>query len=205
MKMSVLTCTNNRPEALALCEFYVERQMSDVYEHVVVDGGGFWENMKKGLEIVDGDAVVIMEDDDWYPPDWVAWCEAALMKFELFGQRDIFNYHIPSGGYEHVVPKRGNAAMHATAFRASLIPEILAIPKDEGKPRLDVAIWQLPVLKTKTDELRVISMKGMPGTKGYSDAHERSHYRRFDRDGSVLKSKIGTDAELYAQWAWTDG
>lgn len=200
MKVSALTCSTGRPEALALCRKYVARQTRPVDEHIVQEGGDFWANMKAGLERVTGDFVVIFEDDDWYAADWVERCVAGLRKNVLYGQSVIVNYHVPWGGFHTSVPKNEGAPLHATAFRRGLIEHILKLPWGAPKPQLDVAMWALRTWKRSEPQLRVVSMKGMPGAPGYSQAHSAWQYRQFDRDGSLLRSLIGEeDAKAYAR------
>lgn len=199
MKVSALTCSTGRPEALALCRKYVARQTRPVDEHVVQEGGDFWTNMRAGLERVTGDLVVIFEDDDWYAADWVERCVAGLADADLFGQLRICNYHVRCGGIMDSREGRANCPLHATAFHARMRERLFGLPWGERKPRLDVSLWALDVRKQTTLALHVVSMKGMPGTAGYSVAHSPRYYRRFDRDGSLLRSLIGEeDARVYA-------
>lgn len=204
MKLSALTCSTGRPEALALCKLYVQRQADPVFEHVVAEGGTFWQNLFDGIKRVSGDAVVLFEDDDWYPSDWTIHCEEGLTRALLFGQDRVFNYHVPSGGYEEVVDSK-HSPLHATAFASSLIPLLMSICElglsgPDAKPSLDRALWSMPVRKLRSHHAHVISMKGMPGKVGYSVAHRKDHYRTFDADRSILFEKIGEDRALYADW-----
>lgn len=202
--VSVLTCSTKRREAMALCRRYVARQSYRDFEHVVQEGGDFWENMRDGLARCQGEVVVICEDDDHYPAHWVDACVKGLRDADLFGQKRIFNYHVVSRGFDNGDALRGNCPMHATAFRATLIPKVLGlfpkvtrVPWGAVKPRLDVDLWALNVRKQTSLMLHVVSMKGMPGRPGYSSAHLPFAYERYDRDGSVLRRLIGEDAAEY--------
>lgn len=193
MKVSALTCSTGRPECLELCQCYVERQTRQPDEHVVQEGGDFWQNMDAGLRRCTGDLIVVFEDDDWYDSRWVARCVEELAHCELFGQDIIWNYHAPSGGYETVRPKHNNCPMHATAFRKELTPRVLDLIANHGKHKLDVDVWSTECIRIKTALRYVVSMKGMPGTRGYSFAHDQKHYRSFDLDGTLLASWIGRE------------
>lgn len=204
MKITALTCSTGRPECLALCRQYVARQTMKVDEHIVQEGGTFLENMRAGLRRVSRDPgiVVFFEDDDWYDPMWVSDC-ASFMKdqLDLFGQATIWNYHVPSGGYESATLKRGNCPMHATAIRVT--PDLLSrfdvLLRDIKDHRVDVALWskEFHGLKLGMPMNAVVSMKGMPGTPGHSLAHQASRYTKFDTDRSVLRSWIGDDIANY--------
>lgn len=207
MRITALTCSTGRPECLKLCRQYVARQTRKVDEHLVIEGGTFLENMREGLKRVPLDQegmVIFFEDDDWYPDSWVQlmvgmpqWHRARLV-----GQAKLHNYHVPSGGYESVYPKRNNCPMHATAIHTSLLPDLRLMLTRLTDHRIDVALWNMV---SEHDKARwagigsksVISMKGMPGTPGFSQAHKREHYTTFDTDRSVLRQWIGDDVELY--------
>lgn len=201
MKITALTCSTGRPECLELCRSYVARQTRKVDEHIVQEGGDFWQNMRAGLARCTGDIVVIFEDDDWYAKDWVEQCVTGLIDTDLFGQKRICNYHVITGGCEWLPPKHGNCAMHSTAFRSSMLESIKKLPQHEGKPQLDVMLWSLPVRKRKIDTLSVVAMKGMPGLGGYSQAHSPDHYVFFDKDGTCLRWLVGEeDAAIYRHY-----
>lgn len=203
MKISVVTPTKDRPWCLELCKKYVDRQTYKVHEHIIVGGGGLYENMYEALSRVTGDAVVIFEDDDWYDKNWVAKCVENLGSVDLFGQGLFHYYHIPSSGYILKNVDHVHAPLHATSFKSSLISRILSLPKafKNKKPLFDKVIWEMDEIKKKTicDKF-VVSLKGLPGLKGYSSSHRKEYFKTFDTKRTIIKEWIGDDIILYTKY-----
>lgn len=205
MKVYALTCSKGRPQCLAMCQHYVERQTKKVTRHIIEEGGDFWTNMQNALKRVpagDDDVLVMFEDDDWYSPRWVSTCVGVFADGPtvMFGQSVLHNYHVPSGGYQVVKPKQGNCPLHASAFRATkqMLGALMLFAEDRSTHKIDVAAWRLQGPKYTTNRRHVVSMKGMPGTPGFSLAHRRENYRTFDAvRRPLLKEWIGDDIANY--------
>ena len=95
MKISVITLTGGREIAFTLCERWMKRQTLKPDEWIVVDDyekrtkckmgqkvirrKPFWrpgemtlqKNLLEALKIVTGDIILIIEDDDWYSPNYI--------------------------------------------------------------------------------------------------------------------------------------
>lgn len=200
MKVSVVTPTKGRPLCLELCKKYVDRQTYKVHEHIIADGKSLYDNMNDALLKVTGDLVVIFEDDDWYDPKWVETCVNNISNgYDLFGQGKFFYYHLPSGGYIKKDAIFPHAPLHATSFKSELISSILSLPRSfkNQKPLFDKCIWNMDAKKHTIIDKFVVSLKGLPGTAGYSSAHSDKYYQYFDKNRNILKDWIGSDVELY--------
>ena len=204
MNVDILTCTNGRPECLALCRRWVDQQTYKKVNHVIAEGGEIWDNMLDGLARCQGDAVVIFEDDDYYSPDWVEICVRELERADLFGQKRAFMYHAPTGGYADKIPTNGYSSLHSTAFRSSLktlMADIVQDTKADNDPCLDGPLWhKFGGPKHTIDVRKVITMKALPGKAGYSPKHQANRYSKFDRDRSVLRLWAGDEAaDIYTR------
>jgi hypothetical protein len=210
MKVVALTLTNGRPECLALCQKYVARQSLPVDEHVIAEGHGFWENLAEALPRLptgQNDVVVVFEDDDWYHQDWVRTCVNRLIdpiagepECDLFGQGSLNYYHVPTGGWFSKPSAHGQAPMHATAWRGPVTNKVRSLPRADKfghKPILDVVLWQNIPRNLTIPGRRVVSMKGMPGTPGYSNAHLASTYKQVDTTRAALRAFVGDDIVNY--------
>lgn len=207
MKITTLTCTNGRPECEHLSMRWLQHQDYQPDRRIVMRGMPFLDAMRKGLSCVDPDpdtCLVFFEDDDWYSPRWLDRCRISmkLEKVDLFGQRRIFNYHIPSGGFQEVEPKHKNCALHATAMRTTkgMLDALHGVLSSITDHRVDVALWRVGCDKYRRNCREVVSMKGMPGTPGFSLAHQAANYHHFDHDRQQLRYWIGSDADLYAPY-----
>lgn len=204
MNIDILTCTNQRPICLDLCKSYVKMQTYANINHIIADGGEIWENMLNGLSECKGDAVVIFEDDDFYPPDWTSLCVKYLNTFDIVGQRLAYMYHVPTGNYGIKVPSNGHSSLHSTAFKKDLIPFFVDIIKEHQlakDPILDKDLWQKSthLKQYLIDSKSVITMKSMPGKKGYSLKHNPNRLPHHDDSNrSVLRRWVGdAHAENY--------
>lgn len=73
MRISVITPTKDRPEAVELCRRWFKEQTYPVHEHLVIEGGGHLDNIRAGLTQVSGDVILLADDDDYYAPGWTQW------------------------------------------------------------------------------------------------------------------------------------
>lgn len=207
MRISVLTPSNGRPDQLELCRRYVERQTFEAFEHVVVDAPrGLAENLREGLQRVQGDAIAIFEDDDWYHPTWLERVAGALELGEIVGERVARYYHVPTGGYwENDLQTERRSSLCATAFRRELTPLLSKLL--HGGPFIDVRFWNLALQAGRGFELvspwppGVVGIKGLGGTPGIGRGHDPTFYRRKDsHDRRILRVLVGDeDATRYLE------
>lgn len=203
MKISAITCTHGRPEAFNLCNRYVDRQTRQVDQWIPVHGPApMGLKLLTALDNVMGDVVIIIEDDDWYSPKWVAWCEEKLQKYDIVGQGLAFYYHVKHRWYSECANVR-HASLCNTAFSSSLIPVIKNVIQSEDNQFFDTRIWRLEKSKylhlPNPGERMVVGIKGMPGTRGYSGEHVKFHPDGSITDPSMLRlwQEIGADGENY--------
>ena len=207
MKITALTATYQRPEAFALCEKYIKGQSRQPDQWLVLDGP---EPMHIKVadaiaaDRVEGDAIVWFEDDDYFAPDWIAWCEAELAKgFDIVGEGQALYYNVNHRWWSNCGNVR-HASLCQTAMSRRLLGHVYNIISDFSCPWIDVQLWNVECnkrLRLPGDGARrVIGIKGMPGTKGYSREHRQVNGsdNEPDYDLSKLRSLIGEDAESYA-------
>lgn len=207
-KVSVVTISNHRPEALQLCQrWFAHQDYCGPTEHIIEEGRPFNENLAAALKRVSGDVVVFMEDDDYYRPFWLTWCVGRLQSCELAGQEGGKFYHLPSGGYA----TRGKNPegktqtwMMASAVRACVVPRLIA--RAEGAGMSDAQLWAPSKDKRLTPGDGFVSLKGVPGRDWYHGGalgkHSAEHQMWRDHDDerrTVLKKWIGdkNHAEAY--------
>ena len=177
-KVSVITpAAPDRPQTLALCRAFVMAQTVDVAEHIVCKKGSLRENLLFGLSEAKGDIVAIFEDDDYYSPDWLAWCVHALDKerAQIVRQAKAHYYHIPTGQYRQPKTPPGLCTF---AFTQKLLPLLVKFIK-EAKPKaaLDLLLWRkldrlrVPRTYFEGEQPHVVGIKGLPGTPGLGAGH----------------------------------
>lgn len=229
MNLTLITCTGDRPEAFALCEKFMARQTTRWHQWIVLDDGekpqtvtlaqecyydaswrGRGSMVKKlafALPKVTGDAIVFIEDDDWYNPLYLQWCINGLGRFPLIGEAMNVYYNVQQRWW-FAHQNKFHASLCATALRRTAFP-FLQSALDSEDPFVDSRLWQqcrlpkMPYDPTKAPNgIRMtIGMKSMPGRKGYGEGHG-THADRAILDGDMkhLRMLIGDDCELYADF-----
>lgn len=219
--VTLITPTGGRQTTFDLCERWMERQTfaGDV-QWIVVDDVipttktrmsqtvlrpvPYWKpgentlvrNLRAGLELVKHDAVLIIEDDDWYAPTYIDSMISVLADGHLVGECPSRYYNVSTRCYREP-NNRNHASLCQTGFPASMIPRVLAEIGDS--PWVDVQLWsRLPGVLH--EGRGCVGIKGMPGRPGIGAGHRRGG--RQDSDLAVLRSWVGdNDAMEYAQWA----
>lgn len=140
------------------------------------------------------DRVVVIEDDDWYAPDWLTHIAAQLEKAELVGECRARYYNLPRR-IGRQLNNAGHASLCSTAVRGRAVDALRKAC--QGAPKfIDLQLW-----KRMPGHLfgghRVVGMKGLPGRGGIGMGHSEAFSGVDDRDGALLWEWVGKDAELY--------
>jgi predicted O-methyltransferase YrrM len=229
VNFTLITCTCDRPEAFAICEKYIARQTLKPVQWIVLDDGtvpvrptmgqthvylpecrgpGSMVSKLRQLlssDIIAGDAVAFIEDDDAYTSDWLEWCSIQLDKYEMCGEGKALYYNVAQRyWYKH--ENMAHASLCTTAVRKSLLPLVQHICQMAINPFIDVTIWRLATqskfLRDPDQDggrRRVIGIKAMPGKVGYGHGHVgRDRGAADDRNLAKLMELIGDDAVAYA-------
>ena len=203
MKLSLLTCTSDRPAAFALCLLYAGKQTVKPHEHIIIDDGvvsvetigegvryfykpefrgkgSMAKKVKWALEndIITGDALVVWEDDDWVGPRWLETVAKSLTHFDLIGEGNNLYYNVAyRWWFQH-----GNlthASLCATALTRAAFPALLKEVSNNDDPFIDSRLWKNYRGKKRViDPVRAgarhtVGIKAMPGTRGYGSGHDR--------------------------------
>ena len=226
-KVTVITPTGDRPEALALLRRWIAAQTRQPDQWLIIDDGRkrikpkrfpeaivirrepraddppctLGENLKIAASLVAHDKVLIMEDDDWYGPEYISTMAALLDAHEVVGISGTKYYYPGIPGYRDM-GRGDHASLSQTGLRKSALPELLkAIPGDGTLPdcSIDLRLWKnckgqghlIP-----GDGLKLhCSIKGMPGRPGAGVGHDKRFYKH-DKDLSKFHEWCG-DVEAY--------
>lgn len=206
MTLTCITCTYERPAALALCHRYMARQTRQPDQWIILDGP---EPMREKMMTclasgqVEGDAVIVWEDDDHYAPTWLEWCEKHLARYDIVGQGNALYYHAGMRWWSECKNTR-HASLCNTAFRRSTYQPLVNLIKGFDNQFFDTRLWRLDrnryLHMPKDGERLVIGMKGLPGRQGYSPEHKQQIPPDVHADFALLKlwQTIGRDALNYA-------
>jgi hypothetical protein len=150
-------------------------------------------NLRYGLEQIESkEALVIIEDDDWYKPDWLETVAHELTTACLVGEITAHYYHLSSRRYRNMLNLH-HSSLCSTAMRGDALELFRRIVEKQAE-FYDILLYQ----KYKQGRLfygrSVIGMKGLPGRTGIGSGHDRRFHGELDRDGSVLRSWVGEGA-----------
>jgi predicted O-methyltransferase YrrM len=157
--------------------------------------------------IVKGDAIIIAEDDDFYSPNWLEFCQDKLAHFDLIGEGMAVYYNV-SGRWWYEHGNMSHSSFCSTAFKRSIFPILLEVSENPN-PFLDARLWKAVVQRKKvfnpfenpSKKRLVVGMKGLPGRKGYGQGHvNKDPSAKDDLDLSKLKSLIGDDYLNYVNF-----
>jgi hypothetical protein len=158
-------------------------------------------NLRAGIPAVDGEKVLIIEDDDWYGPGYVAEMARRLERQSLVGCSETWHYNVAHSGWRRHKPKPSYACLFQTGFRRELLPLLDKIAK--RWLMIDKRFWRA-VPPRQLELFRsvplAIGIKGLPGRSGAGQLHDRLRGMAYDPDREVLESWIGGDAAYYQQF-----
>jgi hypothetical protein len=217
--ITLLTCTGDRQHLFHRLERWMMRQSVQWTNWIVVDDGlqgtectlgqrylrlepglppseSFAKNMHSALlehdRIADSEYVFVVEDDDWYGPNYLASLSLGLMTHDLAGEPHAPYYNVRHRSYS-VCANAHYAALCATAFRAKLIAKILPLI-DPFNTELDRRIWERVDCSKHLQRTRhCVGLKGQGGRWGLCAGHVPTGFKP-DPDGTVLGKWIGDDA-----------
>ena len=201
MTITAITCTQDRPEALALTELWMSRQTVKPDAWIVLDDGHTPAKATMGQKVIYApecrgrvsmndklkiafapgvittDAVVFIEDDDWVAPSWIETCIAGLGKHHIFGEAKTIYYNVAERWwFEHA--NLDHCSLCSTAVRREVFQSVISAL---ARPHafIDQDIWRSIrsekrkiVMPPPPNRPRlVVGIKAMPGRVGYSGAH----------------------------------
>ena len=158
-------------------------------------------NLSEGLAVIDADAiVVVIEDDDWYAPDWLSHVSAHLDGAQLVGESRARYYNVRTA----IALEHGNdrhSSLCATACRGDGLAALRSVAQTSER-FLDLSLWKRGVAQQALfGGHRVVGIKGLPGRAGIGYGHGSTFRGVYDKTGSMLRDWLGADADAYTQWA----
>jgi hypothetical protein len=224
--ITCITCTGDRIVAFDLCARWMQDQTIIPSQWIVIDDGKIPManipknceyirrepqkndplhtmviNLKLALSKVTGDKIIIIEDDEYYAPEYIKEMSKQLNGYDLVGIGKSKYYNIQAFKYYQHNGKEfsDHASLAQTAFKKSLIPSILG--KMNGDQFLDIRIWQglkgnAHILVDDKESLYV-GMKGLPGRSGIGSGHNPNmEGYKNDNNKTVLKEWIKNKKHL---------
>ena len=237
MFITLITPTGGRPKAFALCERWMERQTKRWYQWIVVDDcapptpthlgqtvvqlAPAWQlgentqarNLLEGLRHVKGDAVLFIEDDDWYSPAYIEQMSAWLELYSVVGCSAARYYNLNAQKFQYM-QNQSHSSLCETGLRTErevmrLLDKTIRAPSqlkfELVSPRfIDCVFWQR-VRRSRinwrlyTHHGLCIGIKGLPGRMGIGTGHTPGNGYEVDEGFSRLREWIGDDVDIYRE------
>lgn len=230
--LTALTLTGDREFGIRLCAKYVNRQTRSPDRWLVVDDGvtpvdpsvvggaqviarnptvldaahTLPQNLLTALPLVTTDFLVLMEDDDWYHPEYLARMEKWLTKTPLAGEFPALYYRVGTRMWRNMPVKlwRPHASMACTGVAQSMYPA-LAAACIGANPSVDLRLWRKVFAARRylhSPQPRLcVGIKGIDGRRGQTWGWSRNEKGYVcDADMSYLRKLIGDDADAYADF-----
>jgi len=224
--VTLITPGGGRPEAFVLCEKYVARQTyKGAIQWIVADdnpadpvictmgqehvfGDLVWKpgfntqryNMAAALPLVKGDYVLVIENDDYFHPEYIENYVYWLEKFDIVGTTESVYYSLRTRGYKEMKNFQ-HCSTTQTAFRKSYLPQFERA-LHSGQTFFDIELWNTArnkrhnYLLASTGKPLCIGMKGLPGRYGVGVGHTDNDFIS-DPNFVKLKELVGDDAKAY--------
>ena len=178
------------------------------WETVVVRRTPYWEpgsntqglNLAAGLKAALEYPLLIIEDDDYYPPNWLSTCVTWLKQADLVGEGMARYYNMERQIYRQLQNTK-HASLCATAMNPCVFSYFLKAI-NTGKMFIDIRLWNNNNLSKKVSlQSTVIGIKGMPGRAGIGSGHSKDFRGSHDLRLETLNSWVGEDAaNIYASY-----
>ena len=148
------------------------------------------------VEKYDLEAVFIIEDDDYYPPNYISEMMQRLEGFDLAGETKTVYYNVKQKGWS-----RFNNTRHASLFQIVMKPGVLQLFKKiclKHKKLIDIKLcYQIKNKNLFQAPPIAIGIKGLSGRAGIGVGHREGRAVNQDATGEKLKELIGKDSEYY--------
>lgn len=220
--LTLITPTGDRPEAFALCERWIANQRyTGDFTWIVADDGvkdtactmgqtvvrrkpgkghTLCAQLRDTIPLVETDLLLIIEDDEYYGPDYISTMVGQLEHAELVGER-ASKYYFPSHRKWMQYPSWHHVALCRMGWQRSVIPTAIEAVTGTDHRSVDLRIWNAwdgtrRVWVDTVGDMRLsVGIKGMPGRKcGVFSPPAGSH---DDFSGDKLRQMVGDDAQVY--------
>ena len=224
----LITPTADRPAGIALCERWMARQTVKWDRWVIADGGqvkcsptlgqehvptqpsnrggeSLCRNLIAAVErigkLTADDAVMIIEDDDYYPRDYIECAVDSLQGHSIAGQRWAYYYNLKARGWMKM-ENPASAPLCATVIRGDhlmMLSDAAHKCMQTGSHNVDGTLWKMFSDKSGLHEVpMVVGIKGLEGKRGLGIGHDEKRRWNIDPDGSMLRHLTGAEAKYYA-------
>ena len=190
--ITVITPTGGRPEGMALADRWMQAQTFQDFKWIVLDdcdpatpkperadkiirpnwrwqlGGNTQHASMLALLDAAGDKVIVVEDDDYYGPEYIELMADALTRHDQVGECNALYYHVGLRQWKDM-NNAGHASLCSTAVKGAGKNALIAMCR-AGHRMIDINLWRSRpghLFKSRFS----VGIKGLPGRAGIGVGH----------------------------------
>lgn len=227
MKITLVTPTCDRPEAFELCQKWIARQTIPYHEWIVLDDGVRPANctmgqihlrfedtrgkaslankinrLMKQREIITGDCIAIIEDDDWYSANYLEVAAQRFSDYDMIGEGRALYYNVRKL-YWTLHTNMNHASFCQTLFRPTMFDDLEKVTRNLN-PFIDTYIWKETSAKLRRKVYDPENRPTLVGIKGLYPGYGVGHtatLKSIDADRTKLIELVGKeDASIYGKF-----
>lgn len=164
-------------------------------------------NLLHALDVTPDGNIIIIEDDEWYCPDYIQQRCKELETIQLTGDRYRYRYSLSSDGTWGISRNSSFSCLHSTAFRSDIKSTVYEAVARSNKHDADVRIWnavkdnpELSYCVQDNKKPYMVTIKAWStGRAGTMNLHRRPLGNK-DEGHVKLKEWLGDDFDRYAKY-----
>lgn len=214
--VTIITPTGDRPEAFARCERWMrEQRYSGPVQWIVIDDGAvptkindadvvitlspmedhsLCRNLREALPHIQGKHIFVIEDDDFYGPDYLSVMVGRLQHADLVGEFGAKYYYLNEQRWRHRHDEQ-HASLCRTGFNRVVLETLEQCITNTEHPSVDLRLWsawsgsKFSWVDSAGTSRMCVGLKGSAGRQsyGWSPTRDSEH----DRDGEVFRRWTG--------------
>lgn len=217
--LTLITPTGDRQEAFTLCERWMKNQRyQGEIQWIVIDDGhtptpvtmgqeyiriqetmkehSLCRNLRAAFPHIRGDNILIIEDDDYYGPDYLSAMVGQLAKADLVGERGAKYYFIRHQKWYHYL-NHTHVSLCRTGMTSRVLPILNQVITGTEHPSVDIRLWETWQGSTHTwqdpdgESRMCVGIKGVAG-RG-SIGHRPRSTSSEDPGKMILQRWVGDD------------
>lgn len=146
--------------------------------------------------------IFIIEDDDYYTPDYIDTMISKLKGHVAAGQINTVYFNIGSGTMK-IFPNKAHSSLFQTAIHFSQLPMLKRILTNDAGKFIDIRLWkelQNSKINLFNGDNLSIGIKGLPGRAGIGIGHRmKGREMSFELKKQTLKKLIGDGVFHYLE------
>lgn len=220
--LTLITPTGDRPESFALCERWISRQryQGDLQWIVVddgqtptkctmgqqyirrepMDGHTLCANLRAAIPHIRGERLLIIEDDDYYGPDYFSTMMGQLAHADFVGERGAKYYYVKANKWRHLL-HHDHVSLCRIGMTAAVFETLKHTVEGTNHESVDLRLRESWTGSKRTWADPLGDMRLCVGIKGGSGRRSRGHQVSSaavpDVGKAVLHRWIGDDWEAY--------